>query len=297
MTKPLLQMRPWAVSPFWRDDIRIQVWSWARRSGKSFTMASRALRLNMTNPHNLCTYLSANLRLGGEFLLKEHTVWRLVIDAWRKSLGENHKLETSIDGLSLDDALDIFDHNKFETKIWHSRTSFSRSVVVPATTNAVGYGGHIFVDEFGRIADFRDVLESIMPFMDENPSLTCVMASTPPPDDSHYSYELTVPPDPDFKVNPEGNWYISRAGLDCHRVDAWDRQAAGFHMFHPRTGAECTPEEHREASFDKQAWDRNNALKYIAGGTSALSIISLEYAMAQGRNFGVAVDCTEALSA
>lgn len=45
--KPLIQLRPWALRPFWRRDLRIQVWSWARRSGKSFSMAARALEENM----------------------------------------------------------------------------------------------------------------------------------------------------------------------------------------------------------------------------------------------------------
>ena len=296
MADPFIKLRPWSESPFWRDDIRLQVWSWARRSGKSFTMAARAMRLNMENPGNLNAYLSANLRLGGEFLLKEATVWQQVLNAWRKAIGAE-RVQSNIDGLTLEDAADVFEHNKFETRVYHSSTTYSRSVVLPANTQSVGYGGNLFIDEFGRIPDFKDVLEAAMPFLDDNPTLTCIMASTPPPDDAHYSFELTVPPDNDFPVNPAGNWYVSRAGFNVHRVDVWDREAAGFHMHHPITGKPCTPDEHRAASFDKQAWDRNYAMKYLSGGTSAVSLVHLANAQAIGQGMCMAQDVTDQLRA
>lgn len=283
-TEPHIQLRPWSVEPFWRDDLGISCWSWARRSGKSFAMAAKALSVNMNVPGSLNLFLSASVRIGGEFLLKEAQVWQLVQSKMRKACAEaNLKMESNADGLDLDGVADLFEHSKLETKIWHDRTRYSRSLVVAANpATAVGWGGNIFVDEFGRIEEFKDVLEAILPFIDENPHLFCVMASTPPPDDAHYSYELTCPPHEDFPVKSEGNWYTSRAGMTCHRVTVYDWEAAGFPLFDSKTRKVVTPEQHREAAFDKVAWDRNYAVKYVRGGSSAIGMLALHEAMQRG---------------
>lgn len=295
---PLIKLRPWAVEPFWRRDLGIQVWSWGRRSGKSFSMAARAMEENMRVPGNTNTYISASVKIGGEFLRKEAVVWQLLIENFRKAVAANkQKLETTIDGLAIDDICEVFEQQKLECKIWHTNTIYSRSLVVAANPDtAVGYGANLFVDEFGRIPDFQDVFEAITPFMDENPDLFCIMASTPPPDDAHYSYEMTAPPPgAEFKVNPKGNWYTSSMGFPVHRVTADDRYAAGFPMYHPITRKPVTPDEHREASPDRTAWDRNNRCAYIQGGTSACSLYALAQAMERGRELGIDVDITDQL--
>jgi len=293
-------MRPWARQPFWRRDLGIQVWSWGRRSGKSFTMAARAMEENMRKPGNTNTYISASVKIGGEFLRKEAVVWQILIENFRKAVAENgQKLETSVDGLEIDDICEVFQQQKLECKIWHTNTICSRSIVVAANPDtAVGYGANIFVDEFGRIPDFQAVFEAITPFMDENPELFCIMASTPPPDDAHYSYEMTAPPPGvEFPINPEGNWYTSSMGYPVHRVTADDRYLSGFPMYHPITREAVSPDQHREASPDRTAWDRNNRCAYLSGGTSAVTLQSLSHAMAEGKIMCMATDITESLTA
>jgi hypothetical protein len=297
---PAIQMRPWAVRPFWRNDVRIMGWSWARRSGKSFTMAARGMNVNMSKVNNTNTYLSASVKIGGEFLQKEAMVWQILIDGYRKALAETGgKLTSSIDGLDFDDICEVFEKQKLECRIWHTSTQYSRSIVVAANPDtAVGYGGNLFIDEFGRIRNFREVWEAVLPFIAGNPELFCIMSSTPPPDDAHFSYEMTAPPPgTEFKINPEGNWYTSTMGIPIHRVTADDRYAAGFPLYHPITGADISPDEDRALAHDKIAWDRNNRVKYTRGGTSAVSLMALNYAMELGREKGMSFDISDQLEA
>ena len=124
------------------------------------------------------------------------------------------------------------------------------------------------------------------------------MATTPPPDDSHYSYELLAPPpelEGTFPVNPRGNWYKSRAGILVHRVDAWDGAAAGVKLFDLQTREALTPEEHRARAVDKQAWDRNYGCQFIKGGTAAVSIAALYHAQAAGMREGMGIHITDSL--
>lgn len=299
--EPLIKMRPYAVEPFWKDDYRTAWWIWARQKGKSFTAAAKALRRMISIPGLLSVFVSASLRLGQEFIRKEAQIWVQVMDGFRRALAEAGELRfvTSADDdegklLDIDAIADQFEHQKLETKIFHDRTTYSRSIVVaPNPDTAVGWTGDIFFDEFGRMPDFKDVLEACLPFMTSNPQYRMLGTSTPPPDDKHYSYELTVPQEEVFQVNPKGNWYKSQAGFMVHRVDAWDAEAAGIQMYDDTTGEPVTPNEHRARAFDKTAWDRNHGLRFIRGGSAALALHVLHNAMVRGANEGVAVDITE----
>lgn len=106
------------------------------------------------------------------------------------------------------------------------------------------------------------------------------------------------PHEAEFKVNAKGNWYRSASGMMCHRVDAWNADAAKVPLYHPETGQPVTPEEHRALAVDKSAWDRNHALKFLAGGTAAVSMAALAGAMQCGRELGlVGVNLTEEVAA
>ena len=171
-------------------------------------------------------------------------------------------------------------------------------MVAPNPDTAVGWTGHIILDEVGRIPDFQDVFEAMEPIVSSNPDFKVLLATTPPPDDSHYSYELLAPdPEEEFEINPKGNFYTSQAGLLVHRVDAWDGCAAGVPLFDTKTREELTPEEHRAVAIDKTAWDRNYGLKFIRGGTSALSLTALNYAQAAGLDQGLGIQITDSLKA
>jgi hypothetical protein len=141
----------------------------------------------------------------------------------------------------------------------------------------------VLVDEIGRIRDLKDLLEAVEPIISSDERYRMIMAGTPPPDDDHYSYELTVPPEGmKFEPNPKGHWYESQAGVLVHRVDSYDAAAAGLKTYSLKTREEMTPEQHRAEALDKNAWDRNYGLKHLVGGTAAVSLLALQTAMARG---------------
>jgi hypothetical protein len=292
--EPLVKFREYQVEPFWKDDVGLFVLSWRRRGGKSHCMASKSLRQMMETKGILNIFMSASIPLGQEFIRKEFEVWQSVMTKYRAATKANgQRLESNVDGLDIDAFCDIFEHGKLETKIWHDRTTYSRSkVIAPNPGTAVGYGGNLYVDEYGRIENFKEILEAVLPFIEDNPNFRAMMASTPPPDDDHYSWELTAPKIEEFETNPRGNWYVSDADFLVHRVDAWDAHAAGQHLYSKGDRRILTPEEHRASYFDKAAWDRNYGVRFLRGGQAAINAAALATAMARGE-IGVAVDVTE----
>ncbi len=273
---------------------------WRRQGGKSFLLANEGLDWMM---ESIClvTIISAAIPLGTEVLIKEAQAWQENLKKIRAQADASDlKLELDNDALNLplDDFADLFEHSKIEAKLYHDRTSFSRTrVIAPNPATAVGWTGHILFDEFGRAPNCQDVVEAVEPFMESNPRFRLRYATTPPPDDKHYSWEmLAPPPDADFEPDKGGNFYKSSYGLLVHRVDAWDAFEAGVWMHHPDTGERITPEEHRRLAFDKTAWDRNYGCQFVAGGTAAISLANLARAMQLGKGQCVGANVTEEIA-
>lgn len=284
-TQPLVNLRPYQKVAFWRNDLRLQAWMWSRQKGKSTTMAAKQLHAMMTNPGLLCIYASASLNMGREIIEKNASVFYKALDGLRTlCAAQGHRrLETSVDGGTFDDFKDVFERQALEVKIWHDNTTCSRTkVIAPNPATARGWSGWVFLDEFGWVPDFRGVWDGVEPIMSSDPTFRMLMATTPPEDDAHFSYELLLPEQQTFPVNPEGNWYKSKAGIWVHRVDAWDAHAANVPLYDQETGKPLTPDEHRAQALDKQSWDRNYGLKFISGGTSAMSLVALATAQARG---------------
>lgn len=305
MPSPLIQFRPYQDEGFRRRLEGMLAFLYRRQAGKSFGLAGIGLDWMMESVCDVI-FASAALRLGQENIRKEAEVWRIATDKLREAAGAGFSLTTSADDddgrlLDVDAIADLFEHQKLETRLWHSRTKCSRSLVVaPNPDTAVGWTGHVILDEVGRIPDFQDVFEAMEPIISSNKGFRVRMATTPPPDDGHYSYELLAPPpelEGSFPVDPRGNWYTSRGGILVHRVDAWDGHAAGVPLYDLRTRAALTPEESRERAIDRQAWDRNYGLKFIQGGSSAVSLSSLHFAQTSGRDECRGVKITDTLSA
>lgn len=297
--KPIIQFRQYQEPAFWCA-YRMLFLLWCRQKGKSFTLSSAALKRMMEEAGHLCVFVSASVSLGAEFIRKEAEVWRIVTEAFRKQAEDgNLLLTTNADDdkgqlLDIDVICDLFEHSKLETRIHHSRTIYSRSrVVAPNPDTAVGWTGDIYMDEVGRMPEFKDLFEAVLPIMESNPGYRCWMATTPPPDDNHYSFEMFLPPEDDFTLNPRGNWYDSPAGIPTHRVSCDDAYESGVTFYHPRTGDPITPDAHRALAFDKSAWDRNHRVKFIAGGTSAIPLAAIQRAMVAGRDQCLGIAVTE----
>lgn len=289
---PLIQLRSYAQDPFWDDDTGIQFWLWRRQAGKSFTAACKALRRMMMVPGLSSFFVSASVALAAEFIRKEAEVWQKVLAAYREACqAAKQELHTyssdkgriiEFDATNLDDLSEVFEAQKLETRIYHSRTSYSRSrVIAPNPSTAVGWTGDIWLDEVSRMPELKDVLEAVLPFMSSNPQFRLLAITTPAPDDKHYSWEIFAPKpgEDNFTPSPRGNYYTSTAGIRVHRVDAWDAEAAGVKLYDDTTRLVVTPEEHRASYYDKQSWDRNYALKWIKGGSAALALTDIQRAM------------------
>lgn len=293
-SEPLIKHRGYQRAVF-RHKLRRLFLLWARQHGKSFTLATEALDLMMATPGALVTFISASVLLGTEILLKEVQIWVKFLALYREAAARaGLKFESNADGLDFDAIADIFEHSKLETKLWHDRTTCSRSrVIAPNPDTAVGWTAHIIGDEVGRWPEAQAVMEAILPFMRSNAALKLRLATTPPPDDKHITYEWFLPPLEEYPLNPLGNWFKAPCGIMTHRLDIDDGYEAGVLTYHPDTGEPITPDEDRALSADKSAWDRNNRLKFLAGGTAALSLASIQRAMAAGRGFCLGADITE----
>lgn len=307
MSKPIIQLRDYQDAAF-RHHIGMLAWLYRRQSGKSYGLGITALDWMM---EDICDviFASAALRLGQENIRKEAEIWSQFTSSLREAYAQaGFNLTTSADKkgsqkggelLDLDAICDLFEHQKLETRLWHTQSRFSRSMVVaPNPDTAVGWTGHIILDEVGRIPNFQDVFEAMEPIISSNPQFKVRLATTPPPDDSHYSYELLAPdPEELFETDPRGNYYTSQAGILVHRVDAWDGHAAGVPLYSTKDRQPMDPDEHRKIAIDKTAWDRNYGIKFIAGGTSALSLTALNYAQAAGLDQGLGIHITDQLQA
>ena len=149
--EPLIRHRIYQREVF-RHKLRRLFFLWARQSGKSYTLASEALDLMMATPGALVTFISASIVLGSEILLKEAMIWTQFLSWYRQAAATaGLKFESNADGLDFDAIADLFEHSKLETKLWHDRTTCSRSrVIAPNPDTAVGWTAHIIGDEAGR---------------------------------------------------------------------------------------------------------------------------------------------------
>jgi hypothetical protein len=286
--EPLIKLLPFQQEAFWgADDIGFVLWLWRRQAGKTTTMSALALRRMMERPWQLVTYASASIAVGGEMLIREAQIWREALDKWRR-MAEQHEqaLKTNVDELDFDAFCDLFEHGKVEAKLYHNRTAFSRTrLIAPNPATARGYSGFVMIDEIGFIRDMKDLWEAMEPIASRQADFRVVMATTPPADDAHYAYELSVPPEGMTfdQPQPAGHWYDSQANVRVHRVDVWDAWEAGVKLYDLRTRKEISPEESRAQALDRDAWDRNYDLQFKRGGAAAISLMAIHDSMARGR--------------
>jgi len=304
----LIRLDPHQGAAFW-SELRTLFLLWRRQAGKSYTLGAWSFYRMAKIPNHLVVLVSASIALGKEWVLKEALVWRIFTQAYRDLLAAQgqdvRRLTTIADDdkgalLDIDAIADLFEHQRLETRLWHSRTTFSRSVVVaPNPDTAVGWTGDVGMDEVGRIECLKELLEAVGPIMTRNRSLMMRLATTISPDDAHISREIhgVRPEQGDFPISPAGNFFTSKSGYTVHRFDAHDAYAAGaegLKLYDDKTGAEQTPEEHRAGQLDKAAWDRNYGLLETTGGTAAIPAGVMARAMNQGRGQCLGVNITEA---
>lgn len=254
-----------------------------RQFGKTTTFSGIALKKMMKRPNHLVTYGSATLLLGRELIYKEAHIFKDAVQRLQMQAVDS-KTGKVPDKLTEDDFASLYEQQRLEMRVWHDRTRFSRTqIVAPRADTAVGWTGDVMLDEVGRIKNFREVWEAMEPIVSSDPTYQLLLCTTPPPDDSHFSFEMLGPPvGTEFPVNPAGNWYRSEMGVTVLRVDVYDAYADGVPVYDTDTGKPVSPEEHRRKAFDKDAWDRNYGVKFVFGGTAAVGLIQLDTAQQRG---------------
>jgi hypothetical protein len=257
-----------------------------RQAGKSTIFARMGTRWMLEYPGCLVTYASCSLSAGSEMTEKEAKTLTDIVDAMRQAAAASRdvKVTSTADNLPWYDIAELFQKSRFEVSLFHSSTIASRTKIIAANyATARSYSGFVLLDEIGFIRDFKLFYEAVEPIFSSNPDFRLWMATTPPADDTHYSFDLLAPePGTRFPTNPRGNWYESQAGLPVHRVTADDAAAAGWMFYHPKTREKITPEQHRALAFDRDAWDRNYGLAFPTGGTGAVQLTWLHPAMEKG---------------
>ena len=266
-----------------------------RQYGKT-TIASRiALKKMMQIPGHTVVFGSVKLDLGREITRKEaealQRAFALMTELASKAknllsvvdVSQSDKAQKDLAGISADDWADLYEACKLEFRLYHSRSIFSRTKVVALTPDAVGETGDLITDEVGRCKKYREVCEAVHPIISRNPTFRWLLTTTPPPDDTHYSFEQLAPPiAADFPINPAGNWYRSELGVWVLRVTADDAYADGLPLYDDDTGAPISPAESRRQTPDKDAWDRNYGVKFIIGGSSACGLLEIDTAQRRG---------------
>ena len=261
---------------------------WRRQGGKTTTFAWQALRWMLENPGCLVTFSTCSLALGSEMTERETQILTGIISTIRDGAGASGRVESNADGMDWYDIADLYQHNRLEVSLYHDRTVRSRTKIIAARyETARGYSGYVLLDEVGFIRDFKSFYEAIEPVFSRNPDYRLWMATTPPEDDSHYSYELTAyPPGIEFAPCSRGTWYENESGMPVHRVCAEDAELAGVHLYDSRTRQPVTPEQHRAKALDKVAWNRNYGLVFTQGGISAVPLVPLHQAQLLGKELG-----------
>lgn len=271
------------------DEYRMLAFLARRQYGKTTTFARIALKKMMKRKNHTVIFGSAKLNLSREIVRKEaeilqNTIRELIAETKAGQLqvidSDTHKAP---DKLSMDDFAGLFEAQRLEFRYWHTKSSYSRTKVVALRPDTVGETGDLMCDEIGFVKNWREVWEAISPIVSSNPDFRVTLSTTPPPDDTHYAFEMLCPPvGTTFIPKKEGNLYESEMGVEVLRVDAWDAFEDGVPIYDLKTGEPLPPDESRKRTHDKDAWDRNFGIKFVIGGVGACSMLALDTAQQRG---------------
>ncbi|MBB5037097.1 terminase large subunit domain-containing protein [Prosthecobacter dejongeii] len=307
MPEPIIKFTPPQEEVFWSTH-RMLWMLWRRQLGKSFLFGGKALDRCMERADHMACFVSGSILMGGELIEKEAILWRKLIDAQRiaaraaglhlTSIADDDKGNT----LDVDAIADLFQHAKLECTIWHSQTSYSRTrVLSPNPATARGFSGDVLGDEVCFWPDFKATMDAIEPIISRRPDWIMWLASSPPADDTHPTFEILQPQRDAWPANARGNWYQTNTedgteGFPVHRCDANDGILANVPLYSLKTaGKKLTIEEAMSEAIDKESFRRNYLLQFIAGGSAALGLQDLIAAQQRGRNQGLAVEITDTL--
>jgi hypothetical protein len=286
---------------------RVAAFKARRQYGKTTTFGKIAIYKMMKIRNHTVIFGSAKLSLATEIVRKQEQTFddfgtradiqreaalfqNLAADSHAEiqAAGQLLKIADAQDGrepdmLTKDDFAELFEKRRLEFRLYHDKTSYSRTKVIALTPSAVGETGDMMADEIARIKNWREVWEAIEPIISSDPRFRLLLSTTPAPDDTHLAFEMLMqPPGLDLPVRPEGNWFVSEYGIDVLRLTAFDAHADGVNLYDTNTGQPVTPQEHRTKAKDVEAWDRNYGALDVIGGTGAIGLVEMNAAQIRG---------------
>lgn len=262
-----------------------------RQYGKTTLFGAIALEKMMKRRDHTVVFGSSKIGLSKDVVLAESRIIRGTIASL---LAGNSALEgalhihdtatgTEPDKLTEDDFAELFETQRLEFRLYHDRTSYSRTKIVALHPDAVGETGDLMCDELRAIKGWQDVWEAVSPIISSNPDFRCILATTIPRDDSHYAFGQLLPPvEFDAPPSPDGAVYESQGGIMCLRVNAWDAYEDGIPIYDDKTGEPLDPDTARERSKDKDAHDRNYGCVFKTGGIASCGLAQLHTAQTRG---------------
>ena len=223
-SKSIIELRPYQKPVFMDRKSGAQVLHWSRQIGKSFTLASWAVDRLLSRPGRLVTILSNTRDNGAELNLKCAEVCQKLDSAYEQ---EDLSADTKYENMNM------------ETRITVGKKTGRIKVLAANPRTARGFSGDLILDEFGFHEHSEKIWEAAEPILSSNPDFLCRIAST-----GNGRYNMF------YRMATGGMFPVSRVT----RTDAWTQ---GVKIYHPVTRKEITPEEARQLSLDKRAYDQN----------------------------------------
>jgi hypothetical protein len=230
----IIKFRQYQLPVFQDRESGIQVLHWSRQIGKSFTLAAWAVDRCLTRPGRLVTVLSNSKDNGAEFGVKCAEVLRLLDQAFVAMDGDE---EATAEGFAQSEV--EYDAMRFEIRIKVGGQTSRIKILAANPRTARGFSGDLILDEFAFHENSRAIWEAAEPILSSNADFLCRISST-----GNGKHNLF------YEMATSGEFPLSRVP----RSLAW---AQGVKIYDPRTRQPITPDEARERSLDKRAYDQN----------------------------------------
>jgi len=189
--------------------------------------------------------------------------------------------------MSGEDFAGLYVSKKLEMRLYFTRTTFSRQLVIaPNPATARGWGGTVLRDEVGftRPETEIELQMAVNPIFKTDPSFKMIKASNLSRDDRHPWFEETMPPaDLSFVPDPAGHFYRGQNGTLIHRVSLADAYAAGHTLF-DNQGLAQSYDDFCNDPANRMELPFNYQLEHIAGGTAVIDLPAMLTAQARGAN-------------
>lgn len=254
----LVTFKPFQEPIFWDDATGVLVLHWSRQIGKSYVLASWAVKRLLTKPGRLVTVLSNSKDNGVEFIGKVKEVCELA------------RIAFEADEIPEDLKTIEFETMQFEVRIKVAGKVGRVKVLAANPRTARGFSGDLILDEFAFHQDSVKIWDAAEPIISSNPDYLCRIASTGNGLFNMFYRMVAGAKEMASIENPAG-LCKSLTEFVVSRVARSAAHLMGQRIYDPKTRKEITPAEARAVSLDKQSYDQNYELKFLAEGVTLLT--------------------------